>query len=165
MKSLTKFLASSACAIALLASPVMAQKWTEEEIASGTKKQEFVRYAPSGKTMKIGHLYALEEDCSDAEFTYSIQKQAEHGKAEIVPASFHPTFGKENPRYKCNEQMIDGFLLTYTSKKDYTGPDSFTLLVVTSSGLAREETYTFNVRKFETPPAKKDRNASAVPAN
>jgi len=150
-----------ALVIALLASTsvLAAEQWTDDEITSGIKKVDFVRFAPSGKTLNLRFLLALAPDCSVVDYEFTITKQAEHGKVEIVPHTNYPNYKKDNPRYKCNEQRFEGFMLTYKSQVGYSGPDSFTFLEISPSGLANEVTYHLNVRSFETPrPAKGQRS-------
>jgi hypothetical protein len=135
-------------AIGLLSSTTLAnEEWTEEETNAGVKKMEFVRYAFAGVTMKLQYLYALDLDCSTFDgYEYEITKRPEHGTAEIVTQTFFPMYPKGNPRFRCNENKVDGFMLTYTPKVGYKGPDSLTYTMIGPSGLAWEKTYNFNVR-------------------
>ena len=83
METIMKRLLLATLALGLLSSAALpADKWTDEEFAAGVKKVEYVRYAISGKTMKLNFYYALDTDCADVGYSYSIMKQAEHGKAE-----------------------------------------------------------------------------------
>jgi len=120
--------------------------WTEEEQASGIRKLEVVRYAFAGQKMRLRQIYALDLDCTSTEWSFEIIKQPEHGTAEIVPQSFYPTYPKDNPRFRCNEQKIEGHVLIYTPNKGYKGPDSFVYQEINSYGLAWETTYNLNVR-------------------
>jgi hypothetical protein len=125
------------------------QQWTEEEIASGVKKEDLVRYAFAGNKMNLTFLYALEPDCSLIEgWAFEIIKEPEHGKAELKPHTGFPIFPKGNARYKCNEQQVEGQMLTYKPDAGYKGPDSLTYLMISPSGLAWERTYRFNVRQL-----------------
>jgi len=158
-----KFVLALAFLVSTVCAALAAEHWTDDEVAAGMKKVEFVRFAPSGKTMNLRFLLALNPDCSVVDYEFAITKQAEHGKAEIVPHADYSTYTKDNPRAKCNEQKIEGFMLTYKSNNGYTGPDSFTYWELTPSGLAREVTYHLNVRSFETPRPTKGRDAKALP--
>jgi len=137
-----------------------AEEWTDQENVAGVKKVELVRYAIAGHKMTLAQFYALDLDCSVIEgYAAEIIKYPEHGTAAINPQTFFPTFAKSNPRYRCNEQKIDGYTLTYTPSTNYKGPDSLTYLYIIPSGLAWEKTFLFNVRAAPaatTGPKKKD---------
>jgi len=153
--------------LGLLSSTALAAdpQWSEEEVAAGVKKLEFVRYAFAGNKMKLQYLYAMDLDCSLMEgWAFEITKQPEHGNAEIVPQTFFPMYPKNNPRYRCNEHKIEGQMLTYKPAAGYKGPDSLTYVEISPSGLAWEKTFHFNVRSV--PPSTtgpKQRGAEALP--
>jgi hypothetical protein len=156
MKSI---LLASLSMLAIIGSANAASQWTDEETAAGLKKVEYVRYALSGQKLSLGSLIALDVDCSVAEsYQASIIKEAEHGVVDIVPQTVSVFYAKDNPRSKCNDQRFEGHMLIYTAKKDYTGPDGFTILEVFPSGFARETTFLLNVRAF-----KPTRAADSVP--
>jgi hypothetical protein len=151
----------SALVLGLLTSAAFtAEKpWTDEEQTSGVRKQEYVRYAFAGQQMRLRQIYALDIDCTPTEWAYEITKQPEHGTVEIITTSFYPTYPKDNPRFRCNEQKIEGHALIYTPAKGYKGPDSFVFQEINNSGFAWETTYTFNVRSAPattTGPKRKD---------
>src|SRR5262245_60808732 len=147
-----KSILATALALGLLSSTALAADWTEEENISGVKKEEYVRYAFAGTKMQLAFLYALDLDCSLYEgYAYEIIKEPEHGKAELVPQTAFPFFPKGNPRAKCNEQKVEGQMLTYKANAGYKGPDSLTYVMITPSGAAVERTYRFNVR--DIPPS------------
>ena len=142
-----KIIVAAAVAMGLVSSTALAQQWTEEELHSGIKKSEFVRFAFAGVKMRIGNLYAVDLDCSVIPgWAFEISKQPEHGTAEITSSAFFPSFTKDSPRYRCNENKIDGLVLWYTPRANYKGPDILSLLKIGPTGLAFEETYNFNVR-------------------
>jgi hypothetical protein len=156
-----KKLALAVLALGLLTSAAFtAEKpWTEDEMSSGVRKADFVRYAFAGQKMKLRYVYAMDLDCSATEYAFEIAKQPEHGTAEIVTASFFPMYTKDNPRFRCNEQKIEGHLLVYTPSKNYKGPDSLIFREISNSGMAFETTYSFNVRSLPvttTGPKRKD---------
>jgi len=156
-----KTLLFAALALGLLTSVAFTadKPWTEEELASGIRKAEALRYAFAGQKMKVRYLYALDLDCTSTEWAFEIIKQPEHGTVEIVTQSFFPMYPKDNPRSRCNEQKIDGHLIIYTPSKSYKGPDSFVLQEINGSGIAWETTYNFNVRSIPavtTGPNRKD---------
>jgi hypothetical protein len=92
-------------------------------------------------------------------YAVEIIKHPEHGTAAIKPQTFFPNFSKSNPRYRCNEHKIDGYVLTYMPSANYKGPDSLIYLEIAPSGIAWEKTFLFNVRAAPaatTGPKKKD---------
>jgi len=150
---LKSILLASAIALAVVGNASAADKWTDEETSAGLKKVEHTRYALSGSPLRLQFLYALNPDCTFIDgYQFAIIKEPEHGTAEIVPHTAFPIFAKDNPRFKCNEQQIQGQALIYKPDDNYEGPDSFTFLNLTPSGFAQETTYTFNVRAFKGKP-------------
>jgi hypothetical protein len=147
---LKSILLASAIALGVVGNASAADKWTDEETSAGLKKIERTRYALSGSPLRLQFLYALNSDCSFIDgYQFAIIKEPDHGTAEIVPYTAFPSFAKDNPRFKCNEQQIQGHALIYKPNDNYEGPDSFTFLDLTPSGFAQETTYTFNVRAFK----------------
>jgi len=121
--------------------------WTDEEVANGIRREDIVRYAFSGQKMNLTFLYVLEADCSAIDgWEFEIIKQPEHGIAEFKSHTGFAYFPKSNVRFKCNEQKVEGQMLTYKAEKGYKGPDSFTYLMISPGGLAWERTYRLNVR-------------------
>jgi len=124
-------------------------KWTPEEIQTGTKKLEYLRYAFAGQKMHIANLFALTLDCViPAGWAYEIVKQPAHGVAELKANGFFPTYAADNPRFKCNSTKINSYTLTYTPALGYKGPDTLVYLEIGPDGLAWETTMRFNVRPF-----------------
>ena|SRR5262249_11971395 len=161
MKSVIRFGVFAAICISMLV-PVLhseaqaTDEWTDEERASGIKKEEFVRYAFAGNTMELMFLVALEIDCSvDEAWAYEIIKQPEHGVATLKPHTGFTYFPKSNPRHKCNETRVDGQMLTYKPDTGYKGPDTLTYVAINPSGMAYERTYRFNVRALPAATLKK----------
>jgi len=149
MKRLLLTIAFAALALTWRPLPLLAADWSDEETASGVKKEEYLRYAFAGHKMELAFLYSLDIDCSLYEgYAYEIIKQPEHGTAELKPHTAFPYFPKGNPRVRCNEQKVDGQLLTYKPNAGYKGPDSLTYVMIAPSGLAWERTYKFNVRSM-----------------
>jgi len=141
----------AALAIGLLSSVALAasDQITDEERESGVKKEEIVRYAFAGNKMTLVFLFAMNRDCSVMDgWAYEIIKQPEHGTAELTPHTDFPTFLKSSPLFKCNEQKVEGQMLTYKPSAGYKGPDSLTYLMIGPSGFAWERTYHFNVRSL-----------------
>jgi hypothetical protein len=164
---LKSILLPSAIALAVVGNASAADKWTDEETLAGLKTLEHTRYALSGSPLRLRFLYALGPDCSFIDgWQYAVIKEPEHGTAEIVPYTAFPSFAKDNPRFKCNEQQIQGQALIYKPNDNYEGRDSFTFLDLTPSGFAQETTYTFNVRAFKgksKPAVKADAESMPLP--
>src|SRR5215813_3213929 len=138
-----------ALAMVLLASTsvLAAEQWTDDEMTSGVRKIEYVRYAFAGQKMKLQFLTVMDLDCTVVDgWAFEIIKQPEHGVAEISSTTAYPTYPKENPRAKCNEHKVETNVLTYKANAGYKGPDSFTYVEIAPSGYAFEKTYRFNVR-------------------
>ena len=148
MKRLLLTIAFAALALTWRPLPLLAADWSDEETASGVKKEEYLRYAFAGHKMELAFLYSLDIDCSLYEgYAYEIIKQPEHGTAELKPHTAFPYFPKGNPRTKCNEQKVDGQMLTYKPEAGYKGPDSLTFLSISPGGFVFERTFRLNVRQ------------------
>ena len=73
-----------ALAMVLLASTsvLAAEQWTDEEMTSGVRKIEYVRYAFAGQKMKLQFLTVMDLDCTVVDgWAFEIIKQPEHGVA------------------------------------------------------------------------------------
>jgi len=151
MRRLLLVTALAALALTSRPMPLLAQSQapiTDEESAAGMRKEEFVRYAFGGTEMKLAFLYVLEADCSEIDgWEYEIVKQPEHGIAALKQHTGFASFPKGNPRTKCNEQKVDGQMLTYKPEAGYKGPDSLTFLSISPGGFVFERTFRLNVRQ------------------
>ena len=152
---MSKFLLT-VCAFGLLLSPAFAEEKTLERLQEesnyifgreGLQKHRMTRVVPSGSNQRIGFYYALNPDCTSQGTTnVRITKQPEHGALDITPGTGFPAFPKENLRYKCNQDKVEGMQINYKSTGKYTGNDAFELLVLFPDGFAWEVQYDVSVR-------------------
>jgi len=156
---LKSILLASAIALAIVGNANAADPWTNEETSAGVKKVEYTRYAFDGRKINLQFMGTLNADCTQPEeYEASIITEPKHGVAELEPRTDFMNYAKDNPRAKCNETKYASLMLTYKAKDGYAGPDSVTVFEVFPSGLAREITFTLNVRAI-----KPSRSAETVP--
>jgi hypothetical protein len=105
----------------------------------------FQRFAASGKSTMLGFYTALQPDCSVAGIvTIRIAKQPEHGSIEMVETTDFPHY--RGPRAKCNQQKVEGVLVTYKSAQKFIGKDAVDLLALMPGGFAWENHFDISVR-------------------
>ena len=89
----------------------------------------------SGIPLQVYFGTAINPDCSSmGDIVFSVKVPPAHGKVVFQRAAQFPNFTKDNQRYKCNEQRLPGTAVIYTSDKDYSGDDQFTVNLVTPVG-------------------------------
>jgi hypothetical protein len=131
----------------LLPGIASAREWTKEETAAGIQKWEFTRYAPAGENRALEFLVAARPNCGpfNEKIVVKLIRKPEHGTAEFTPEETYPNFA-EGKYAKCNDNKMPGITVNYKSSDDYAGPDSFTILAVYPTGLAREILYKMIIR-------------------
>jgi opacity protein-like surface antigen len=149
----------AALALALLSSPVSAAQWTEEELknapekwtpqemTSGTKKYEFTRHVLSGSATNLVFLVPLNLSCGTrGGYEIQITKEPEHGTAEVVSATeFYKAPPDNNTFAHCNGKKVNGIAVTYKSTNGYQGADDLEVLELGPLGFAVERIIHVNV--------------------
>ena len=98
----------------------------ERSDIEGLESQTLTRVVfASGAKHRIGFYVDLNPDCSAVgDVNVRVTKQPEHGTVEITAATNFPNYGKENIRYKCNQQKVKGMQVSYKSAEKYVGHDA-----------------------------------------
>jgi opacity protein-like surface antigen len=135
-----------AAAVALLSTAAAAKDWTQEETLAGMQKLEYTRYAPSGENQLLDFLTVVQLGCLPYERNPVVRtiRAPEHGTVETASGEGYAKFLGDTA--KCNDQKVAGTKLSYKSTSGYTGPDTFTVLVMYPNSFAREVTYKMIVR-------------------
>ena len=98
--------------------------------------------AVSGRSSWMDFRALVKEDCGNAgSMTFEIIQGPEYGYLTIRDAKGYPTFQRGNPRTKCSKLLVDGYVIEYTSKPVYQGPDIFSLKARTSLGYSAVRVY------------------------
>jgi hypothetical protein len=149
---MSKFLLTVCAVFGLLLSSASAQEDDAKNEAwrtEGLQKLEFTRFVSSGKKITLDFAYALNPDCSPSEggpVEVKTTTEPAHGTVEVVPGDRFPVYAKTNIRFKCNDKKTRGLIINYKSTGGYIGSDTFEVLILYPSGLAREVHYNLNVR-------------------
>jgi hypothetical protein len=81
---------------------------------------------PTGVKRQIGFFTSLNADCTpNGDIQSRLTKQPANGTVELDDGYGYPNYAQANQRYTCNNRMVMGVRVFYTSKDGYTGKDSF----------------------------------------
>jgi hypothetical protein len=152
---------ATAIACGLLLSPAFAQKTrTDAEVDDrylvdklpkvrvdegylGVKN--FKRFMASGTSTMLGFYTALYSDCSVSGIpTIRVVKQPKHGSVEMTETTSFSNY--RGSFSKCNQQKVEGVLVTYKSAQKFIGNDAVDLLALMPGGFAWENHFDISVR-------------------
>ena len=86
---------------------------------------------------RINAWFDLNPDCSVAgTVTVRLLAPPSHGTMTLRQGRYYPDYPRGDQRYACNLRPRDGVAGTYRPDPGYTGPDRFTIAVVTPNGSA-----------------------------
>jgi hypothetical protein len=123
----------------LATSTTPAYEWTKDELASGLRKIELTRYAPSGTKQRVNFSYSINPDCtSTGNAVVKTLEAPQHGTIETEIGEGFTNFNDASKFAKCNDKKTSGTLIYYQSNDGYVGPDGFKILTILPSGLAYE---------------------------
>jgi tetratricopeptide (TPR) repeat protein len=92
------------------------------------KSKDFKRYVASGTGTVLGFYTGLNPGCTASGIvTIRVVKQPEHGSIEIVETIGFPNYLGSLAR--CNQQKVQGVLVTYKSTPKFIGKDASTCLL------------------------------------
>jgi hypothetical protein len=125
----------------------MAQNWTKEELTAGLQKIEYSRFIPSGVKRQLDFAYAVNLDCvPTGSIEFRKVHEPEHGTVEFSTAEGFSSYKEDSKYAKCNDKKVLGGYVYYKSEDGYVGPDSFAIIAMYPTGLAREVRYKLVVR-------------------
>lgn len=97
------------------------------------------RVALSGQKTRVLTQFHLNPDCTaTGPLTLRIVKQPSKGKIEQETGKWTPGFKQDSPRASCNDKMVDGVAVQYTSNESYTGLDEFEVELFTVTGQSKK---------------------------
>jgi hypothetical protein len=130
----------------LATSTIHASEWTKDEIASGLRKMELTRYAPSGIKQRVSFTFSVNLDCTAiGNVVIRTLDGPQHGTIQFETGEEFANFN-DGKYAKCNDKKIPGILIYYQSNDGYIGPDVFKILVIQPTGLAFESNIKMIVR-------------------
>jgi hypothetical protein len=147
-----KTILSVCAALTLLASSAaFGDDWSKEETEAGLKKVEITRHVRSGKQMSLAFFAYVFPDCMVMD-GMDVQKtrDPEHGMIELTAEENYVSYGAGTVRAKCNEKKVKGLMLKYKSALRFAGVDSFEIMELSPSGLARQHTFKIIVHGDDT---------------
>ena len=96
---------------------------------------------------RINAWFDLNPDCSVADtVTVRLLGPPAHGTLAIEPGRFYPNFPRQDQRYPCNLHPRRGIAGFYRPASGYTGPDRFTIAVITPTGRAWTSDFRLDVK-------------------
>jgi hypothetical protein len=109
--------------------------------------KEVRRAVFSGNEVRLGMLWAVEENCQGAPVPdVRILKQPPNGELTFREMDSVIELRKDNVRARCNGKPITGVGVFYKSRSDYTGMERMEIEVDYKIGLLRRYTFVINVR-------------------
>lgn len=97
------------------------------------------RVALTGQKTRVLTQFHLNPDCSaTGPLTLRIIKLPSQGKIEQETGKWPPGFKQDAPRASCNDKMVDGVAVHYTSNENYTGLDEFEVELFTVTGQSKK---------------------------
>ena len=126
---------------------VTGQNGAQKPAATGTATSGIAtRGADSGQKQKVWSYIDVNPDCSPNDYKLKILTQPSHGAVTIEDAEDFPNYAKENVRSACNVKRVASKSVSYTSEAGFTGSDGFTIEVLTSFGVIRDDRFSMTVR-------------------
>ena len=108
---------------------------------------EIARSAASEQRVRIGFLANVDPDCTSTPFAnVRIVAPPQHGEATLSQDTGFTGYAKDNPRFECNQQRIDGTAVLYQSEAGYTGKDYLTVEIVYEDGRESNLRYAIEVK-------------------
>lgn len=104
------------------------------------------RGADSGQKQKVWSYIDINPDCSSNDYKLKILTAPSHGKVTIEDSEDFPNYLKENLRSACNVKRVPSRTVYYTSEPEFTGADGFTIEVLSSVGIIRDDRFAMTVR-------------------
>jgi hypothetical protein len=105
------------------------------------------RYVPSGQSVKLTFVAAVNPDCSPAGMpTVRVTQGPQHGRVNLVRGRDFVYFQPSNIRSVCNQRRVSGIGIHYQSQRGYTGYDAVGLEVFFPTGTYRRGTFNVVVR-------------------
>jgi len=112
---------------------------------SGPSKR-IARGAISGVPQRVGFYYSVNPDCtSDGLVQLRLKSAPSHGAVDFAQGEGYSNFPQTSPGHECNRQRSPGVEVIYTSAKNFSGEDRFTVQGVGPKGKFMETDYTVNV--------------------
>ncbi len=91
--------------------------------------------AHGGVASKVLWITSLDLDCTETPgFSTRIVDQPEHGTVTLGRDQTHPRFDADNPRSRCNGQLVPDWVVTYAPAAHFVGHDKFSFDEVFADG-------------------------------
>ena len=108
---------------------------SQDVLAQQTPPVELTRTVPTGKKRLVAFAANLNPDCSTVgEMDTRVIKQPQHGTVEVEPGSGFTNYPENNQRHGCNLKPSQGMRISYTSKEDFIGKDTFDVEILSGVG-------------------------------
>jgi hypothetical protein len=96
---------------------------------------EVSRAALTGQQVRVGFMVNLDPDCAPVPVaSVRILEGPRHGDAILKADTGFANFAKDNPRFECNKQRVNGWAVLYRGEEGYTGKDSVILETILADG-------------------------------
>lgn len=105
------------------------------------------KFAVSGKPLRLAFIWSLNPDCTvKGVATVRLLRAPEHGQVTIEQGPGYSNFRASSQYYPCNRQQTQGVVVSYTSKRGYTGTDAATVESIDPGGGYKVYEYAITVK-------------------
>jgi hypothetical protein len=112
--------------------------------ASSAYANMVTKVMPAGATLKAGHYYAVNADCSLMGYaTLRITNAPQHGTLTTRRGKEFPHFPQGSPYADCNTRRVDSMIADYKPERTFVGSDYMTIDVFFPNGV--EQTYDYQI--------------------
>jgi hypothetical protein len=109
--------------------------------------REISRVAVADQQLRVAFFYDLYPDCSLVGVpTVRVIDPPKNGRLNIENGPGFPSFPANNPRFKCNDQRVDGAVMSYMPNSGFTGGDMITVEAIYPDGSSRKRRYAIEVK-------------------
>jgi hypothetical protein len=111
------------------------------------KITELARVAVRDQKLRVATLFDINPDCSVVGIpTVRVLDPSKKGSVTFEKGTGFPSYPANNSRAKCNANSVDSELIFYMPEPGYVGPDSVTVEIIYSDGIANKRRYAIEVK-------------------
>ena len=115
-------------------------------VPGGGGSSSHTKHTTPGKTVQLSFYRHLNPDCSPIDgLVVRVSKEPENGRAKVSNVREFPHFHSNDVRHACNKRRVSGKVVSYTSKRGFTGQDWVNVEVITGTGNRGVERFAINV--------------------
>jgi hypothetical protein len=112
-----------------------------------TTQSTLTRTAVAGQPLRLDFVGSFNPDCTPIGTSrVLITRQPSSGRVVVSKGTGFSSYGRENPRSRCNARRMPGIIVHYIPNPGFIGQDSFDAELLFGSGTTLTKTYRLTVR-------------------